>query len=109
DGRARHIMGFFELIENEERHVEFASRTKQPRQTSDAARHLLRLASSAKQRQSRPKTTGPNAFLVQRLHVAILRGRQRASERSNALTDEVFGSWSTHNYRGIVLKTVPSL
>jgi len=109
DGRARNIVALFELIENEERDVEFASRTEQSREASDTARHLLRLASSAEQGESRPQTTGRNPCLVERLRVAILGGRQRTSERRDALTDEVFGSRSTHNYGGVFPVTVPSL
>jgi hypothetical protein len=97
DGWPRNIVGLFELIENQQRYVEFASRTEQSRQPSDAARHLVGLASGPKQRQSRTQTSSRNPRLVERLRVAILRGWKRTSQRGDALADEVFGSRSTHN------------
>src|SRR5262245_19181067 len=85
DGWPRNLVALFELIENEQRDIEFASRTEQPREASDAARHLVRLASGPEYRQSRPQTAGRHPCLVERLCVAILRGGQCTSQRSDTL------------------------
>jgi hypothetical protein len=75
DRRRRNIAVRFELIENKERDVEFASRTEHTRQPPNATRDLLSLASSPEHRQSRTQATRGHPRLMQRPRVAILRSR----------------------------------
>ena len=58
---------------------------------------LLGLGARCDERKRRAQPARGHARLVQRRHVARLRGGQRAAERGDTLADEVFGGRSAHN------------